>query len=73
MIVISVPAFTLSRVKPLRSSVFGVAPSIIHGVVVPSSFFTLTCSHACGLIHSMRVIVPCNSTGLLTSNSAANE
>jgi len=36
MIVISVPALTASRVKPRRSSVFGVAPSIIHAVVLPS-------------------------------------
>jgi hypothetical protein len=73
VIVISVPIFTASRVKPRRNNVFGVAPSIIHGVVVPSAFLTSMCSHECGLIHSIFTIVPFSVTGRLASNSAANE
>ena len=40
---------------PRRSSVFGVPPSTIHGVIVPSAFLLSMWIHACGLIHSTLV------------------
>ena len=38
--VISVPSFSDALVKPRRTRVFGVPPSIIHLLTVPSGFFT---------------------------------
>src|SRR5688572_9638840 len=57
---------------PRRSSVFGVPPSTIRAVVVPSAFLLSMWIHACGLIHSTRVTGPRRFTGLLASKSAAN-
>src|SRR5439155_25419524 len=59
-------------VKPRRSSVFGVPPSIIHRVIVPSAFFTSTWIHEWGLISSTFATVPRNLIGCLASNSAVN-
>ena len=71
--VISVPGCSDVFVKPRRNNVFGVPPSIIHLVTVPSGFFTSRWIHECGLIHSIWVTAPRSVTGWLASNSAANE
>ena len=59
-------------VKPRRSKVFGVPPSIIHRVVVPSGFFTSMWIHEWGLINSSFATVPRSFNGFLASNSAVN-
>jgi hypothetical protein len=57
-----VPAGIESRVSPRRTSVFGLPASIIHFSTTPPRG-TSRWSHACGLIHSTRVIVPFSVIG----------
>src|ERR1019366_2133000 len=70
---ISVPAGSAALVKPRRSRAFGLPPSTIQGVTLPSGPLTSICIQEWGLIHSISVTVPRNLTGLPGSNSAANE
>src|ERR1700728_3844098 len=58
------PAFTASRVHPLRVRVFGGAPSHCQCATLPLSSLTSTYSQICGFIQSSLVTVPCNVTFL---------
>src|SRR5579863_3112723 len=56
---------------PARNRVLGGPASTIHSCSLASVLTTLMCIQACGLIHSILVTLPRNSTGDLPSNSAA--
>src|SRR5947209_9776567 len=56
---------------PARSRVLGVPPSTIHSTCANSGLVFITCTQACGLIHTTLVTLPRSSTGDLPSNSAA--
>ena len=66
------PGLTVFLLMPRLNRLFGDPASIIQVSTVPSGFFTSTCIHECGLIHSIFVTVPVNLTGLRASNSDAN-
>src|SRR5690606_4340760 len=70
---ISVPGGSDLLVQPRRNRAFGAPPSIIHFSTSPDSVVTSRWIHECGLIQSIFVTVPLSVTGLLASNSAANE
>src|SRR5262245_19797709 len=67
----TVPGKSDCFVNPRRKSTFGVPASNAHSSTVPSAFFTFIWSQTCGLVHSILVTVPVNSTGFFASNSAA--
>src|SRR4029077_6541084 len=66
----SVPTGTEFFVTPMRINWFGLPPSIIHVVTLPSASLTSTWNHECGLIISHFTSVPLSFSGLFTSNSA---
>src|SRR5262249_57819538 len=61
----TVPGIRESFVKPRLNIAFGVPPSIIHCSTVPSGFLPSRWIHACGLIQSIFVTVPCSLIGCL--------
>src|SRR5713226_735974 len=68
----SVPMPRVCFVTPALMSWFGLPPSIIQEITVPSWSFTSRWNHEWGLIISHFVRVPRSLNGLLMSNSAEN-
>jgi hypothetical protein len=62
------PGSKVAPVMPRPTSCGGAAPSKLHSVSLPSSFFTFTYSHECGLLKAQRATVPVSTTCVSRSN-----
>src|ERR1700683_3902158 len=70
---ITLPSGSEALVKPRRNSAFGLPPSTIQLVTLPSGPLTSIWIQEWGLIHSISVTVPVSLMGFCGSNSAAKE
>src|SRR5262249_30243657 len=70
---ISSPTFMVFRVQPWRMRPFGLPISIPQLTVLPSAPDTSMKKYVWGFCHSILVTMPLRVSGLVASNSAANE